>query len=161
MDQKLRRAQPADASAVRELTRAAYAKWVPVIGREPKPMTADYDLAVREHLIDLLYVDGQMAGLVEMIPQADHLLIENLAISPPCQGRRYGGRLMRHAEQVATSLGLPETRLYTNKLFAENVQFYCRRGYRVTHEEAFKAGIAVHMSKLLREDRSAPIDPMN
>jgi len=32
---RLRRAIPADAAAIRELTRAAYAKWVPVIGREP------------------------------------------------------------------------------------------------------------------------------
>ena len=43
-----------DASAVRELTRTAYAKWVPVIGREPKPMGADYDRAVRDHIVDLL-----------------------------------------------------------------------------------------------------------
>jgi hypothetical protein len=31
----LRRAEPADASAIRELSRAAYAKWIPVIGSEP------------------------------------------------------------------------------------------------------------------------------
>jgi hypothetical protein len=41
----LRRATPPDAPAVRDLTRAAYAKWVPVLGREPLPMTADYDAA--------------------------------------------------------------------------------------------------------------------
>ena len=35
----LRRATPRDAEAVRALTRAAYAKWVPLIGREPRPMT--------------------------------------------------------------------------------------------------------------------------
>ena len=32
----LRRAAAADAAAVRALTREAYAKWVPVIGREPQ-----------------------------------------------------------------------------------------------------------------------------
>jgi len=37
----------ADASAIRALTREAYAKWVPVIGREPKPMMADYAKAVQ------------------------------------------------------------------------------------------------------------------
>lgn len=49
----LRRATPSDAAAVRELTRSAYAAWVSVIGCEPRPMTADYDAAVRGHMIDL------------------------------------------------------------------------------------------------------------
>ena len=49
---ELRRAGLGDAAAVRALTRSAYAKWVPVIGREPKPMTADYAEAVRRHAID-------------------------------------------------------------------------------------------------------------
>ena len=50
----------ADASAIRALTREAYAKWVPVIGREPKPMMADYAEAVQKHRIDLLYLDGEL-----------------------------------------------------------------------------------------------------
>src|SRR5262252_3472638 len=60
---ELRRALPADAGAVRDLTRQAYAKWVPLIGREPKPMTADYELAVRRHRFDLLSSNGQLAAL--------------------------------------------------------------------------------------------------
>ena len=32
---ELRQAMATDAAAIRELTRAAYAKWVPLIGREP------------------------------------------------------------------------------------------------------------------------------
>jgi hypothetical protein len=75
-------ATAADAGAIRSLTRQAYAKWVPVIGREPKPMTADYAEAVNRHRIDLLYLDGRLAALIEMIPETDHLLIENVAVSP-------------------------------------------------------------------------------
>jgi hypothetical protein len=75
-----RRAGATDAIAVRALTRAAYAKWIPIIGREPKPMGADYDVAVRDHLVDLL-IDGEnLLGLIEMIPNGDHLLIENVAV---------------------------------------------------------------------------------
>jgi hypothetical protein len=48
----VRRAVAADAEAVLALTRIAYAKWVPLIGREPKPMTVDYERAVAEHMID-------------------------------------------------------------------------------------------------------------
>ena len=55
----MRRATPADAATVRDLTRAAYAKWIPLIGREPKPMTVNYERAVVDHIIDLYEVDGR------------------------------------------------------------------------------------------------------
>lgn len=145
----LRRAAPADAAAVRQLTREAYAKWIPVIGREPMPMTADYDAAVNEHLVDLLYVEGQLAALIEMIPETDHLLIENVAVLPSLQGRGLGRRLIGHAETVAISLGLPEIRLYTNKDFTANISLYLALGYRVDREEPFeRGGTTVYMSKL-------------
>lgn len=145
----LRQGVATDAPAIRELTRAAYAKWVPLIGREPKPMTADYDEAVRRHRFDLLYVDATLAALIETIREADHLLIENVAVSPSCQGRGLGRKLMAHAEAAAASQGLGEIRLYTNKLFAENIRLYGRLGYRVDREEELTGGIAVHMSKRL------------
>ena len=147
---ELRQAVAADALAIRDLTRAAYAKWVPVIGREPKPMTADYEEAVRKHRFDLLYQDGKLAALIETICGADHLLIENLAVSPAFQGRGFARMLMAHVERLAAASGFRETRLYTNKLFAENLQFYGRLGYRVDREEAFKGGVVVHMSKPVR-----------
>jgi ribosomal protein S18 acetylase RimI-like enzyme len=147
MNEELRQARAEDASAIRELTCAAYAKWVPVIGREPKPMGADYEKAVREHRFDLLYRNGNLVGLIETIPQPDHLLIENLAILPPCQGLGLGRKLMAHVERLAVAQGFAEVRLYTNKLFAENVSFYEKLGYRVYREEEFRGGVAVHMSK--------------
>ena len=76
-----RRAGPADAPAIDALTRAAYAQWVPVVGREPRPMTVDYTAAVRAHPIDLIEEDGKLAGLIEMSIEADHLLIVNLAVA--------------------------------------------------------------------------------
>ena len=144
---EIRRAGPADAAAIAALTRAAYEKWIPVIGRAPKPMTADYDVAVREHLIDLLFAGGELVALVECIREPDHLLIENLAVGPAQQGHGYGLHLLRHAETLARDLGYAELRLYTNKLFAENVAFYAKHGYRFDGETAFKGGFLVHMSR--------------
>ena len=40
-DLAIRPAVAAEAARIRALTRAAYAKWVAVIGREPLPMQAD------------------------------------------------------------------------------------------------------------------------
>jgi len=148
-DTEIRRAVPSDALAVCELTRAAYTKWIPAIGREPTPMTVDYDARVQDHRIELLHVDGRLAALIELVPEAAHLLVENVAVLPALQGRGYGRRLLAHAEAVAVSLGLSVMRLYTNPLFAGNVQLYSRLGYQVDREEPFKGGVTVYMSKQL------------
>ena len=110
-------------------------------------MRADHIAALREHLVDLLYVEGQLAALIEMIPAADHLLIENVAVLPALQGRGLGRRLMAHAEALAVSVGLREMRLYTNKEFASNLELYRRLGYRVDCEKLFMGGTTVYMSK--------------
>jgi GNAT superfamily N-acetyltransferase len=143
----LRAAADADVDAIRQLTREAYGKWVPLIGREPLPMIADYAEAVRKHRIDLLDIDGQLAALIEMVPAADHLLIENIAVSPAQQGQGIGKKLLAHAEQVAASLGVADILLYTNKRFVENVQLYLRNGYAIDREEPLKDGFLVHMRK--------------
>jgi ribosomal protein S18 acetylase RimI-like enzyme len=144
---QLRRGEAADAPAIRALTREAYAKWVAIIGREPKPMTADYAKALRDHRFDLLTLDGALAALIETVARADHLTIENVAVSPSFQRRGLGRMLIAHAEALAALSGLGEVRLYANKLFAENLRLYGRLGYQVDREEPFSGGVVVHMSK--------------
>ena len=148
---EFRRATQADVEAIRDLTRAAYAKWVPVIGREPKPMGADYELAIRKHRFDLLYIDDVLVGLIETVDEKNQLLIENVAVSPDFQRHGLGSKLMAHAEEVAASLGYERVWLYTNQRFTENIAFYRGLGYRVEREEDIGEGtIKVDMSKTLR-----------
>lgn len=146
----LRRAGDSDANAVRDLTRAAFAKWVPIIGREPKPMGADYQAAVRNHLLDLLSRDGELVGIIEIIPFSDHLLIENVAVAPALHGQGIGQRLMRHAEEVAEQAQCTELRLYTHNRFVENIKLYLKLGYRVDSKEEIADGFKVNMSKRLQ-----------
>jgi ribosomal protein S18 acetylase RimI-like enzyme len=143
----LRRAGDADAEAIGEVTREAYAKWVAVIGREPLPMTVDYAAAVRRNRFDLLFVGDRLAALIETTPEADQLLIVNVAVRPAFQGQGYGVRLLTLAEQLAEAAGLAGTRLYTNKRFVENLRLYAALGYGVEREEALSGGVAVHMAK--------------
>ncbi|CAN5841508.1 GNAT family N-acetyltransferase [soil metagenome] len=145
----LRTAVPADATAIRDLTRAAYAKWVPLIGREPKPMSADYEAAVRQHRFDLLYVADELAALIETIDQGHQLLVENVAVSPQHQGQGLGTRLMAQAEAVARGLGHGRIWLYTNQRFEENIRLYSRLGYRIDSQEPIGDAVRVNMSKAL------------
>ena len=142
-----------DAAGIRALTRAAYAKWVALIGREPLPMQADYERAVVMHTIDVLIVDGALVGLLETILRPDHLWIENVAVAPEQQGRGFGRLLLAHAERRAIDAGRPEIRLLTNQAFAANLELYAKRGYIVNRTEPFRGGTTVHMSK-----RIEPLD---
>src|SRR5262249_2685786 len=105
MGYHLRLADPDDAAAVRQLVREAYAKWVPVIGREPKAMMADYGLAIQNHIIDLLFDDDLLIGLIEFVVEPHGILIENVAVRPNEAGKGHGRRLMAHAVDFARSLG--------------------------------------------------------
>lgn len=142
-----RRAGPADASAVRDLTRAAYAQWVAPMGCEPRPMTADYDRAVLEHRVDLVEAGDTLLALVETALRPDDLLIVNLAVAPDHRGKGLGRGLLRHAERLAREAGRRTVRLYTNEKMAGNVALYERHGFRTERVEVIAVGTVIHMAK--------------
>ncbi|CAN7694311.1 GNAT family N-acetyltransferase [Mesorhizobium sp. LjNodule214] len=146
---QFRPAEPADAAAIRDIVCAAYSRWVPVIGREPLPMRADYDKAIREHQFDLAVENGEIVGLIETMRHDDHIWIENVAVAPKAQGRGIGRLLLDSAERKAIEAGCPELRLLTNGAFEANVLLYRRHGYAIDREEEFMNGITVYMSKTL------------
>ena len=146
---EFRPAEPADATAIRDIVRAAYAKWVPVIGREPLPMRADYDKAVAEHPFDVAVEDDRIVGMIETMLEDDHLWIENVCVAPQAQGRGIGRLLLERAERKALEAGRRELRLLTNGAFEANVLLYKRHGYSVDREEPFMGGMTVYMSKTL------------
>lgn len=144
-----RQARPEDAPAIHALVCAAYAKWVPIIGREPKPMSADYEQAIQEHDFTLLCIGGEIAGLIETMTRDDHLWIENVAVTPARQGMGLGRRLLEHAEETAEQSGLTKISLLTNADFKANVTLYEKIGYVTTVREPFMGGTTLYMSKSL------------
>jgi ribosomal protein S18 acetylase RimI-like enzyme len=113
-------------------------------------MTADYDQAVRRHIIDLHEEGGELLALIEMVVETGHLLIENIAVRPDQQGKGIGDRLLRHAEAVAASMNIGEIQLYTNAAFVSNIDFYSKRGYQEYDRRTMPSGrTAVFMRKTL------------
>ncbi|TGV12537.1 GNAT family N-acetyltransferase [Mesorhizobium sp. M8A.F.Ca.ET.173.01.1.1] len=146
---RFRPAEPADAAAITDIVRAAYARWVPVIGREPLPMRADYDKAVAEHPFDLAVEDGRIVGMIETLLADDHLWVENVCVAPQAQGRGIGRLLLERVETKARAAGRAELRLLTNGAFEANVSLYRKLGYTIDREEPFLNGTTVYMSKRL------------
>ncbi len=150
LERPLRRAKAADAAAIRQLTQEVYAKWIAVIGREPMPMRANYENAVQDHWIDLAEEDGELIGFIEMIPRADHLFVENLAVANAHQGQGLATRLLQHAEALAQKCELPQVQLATNQAFLNNLTFYQNRGYEAYETSAFAmGGIGVRFRKFV------------
>ena len=147
MGERIRRGTPDDVGAITALTRSAYAKWVPVIGREPLPMKVDYRAAIVAHRFDLLFADTALAALIETVLRDADLLIENVAVAPDFQKRGFGRTLIAHAERLAVEAGRSNVRLYTNSRFEENVRLYASLGYDMEGEETLNGSILVHMVK--------------
>jgi ribosomal protein S18 acetylase RimI-like enzyme len=144
-----RPARPDDAAAIRALVRAAYAKWVPVLGREPRPMQADYEAAVREHAFDIAERDGQMVALIETMLHTDHCWIENIAVAPAAQGQGLGTLLLERTEAKARAANREALRLLTNGRMDINIALYRRLGFTLDKKEPLGDGTVVYMSKRL------------
>lgn len=143
-----RRATPDDAPAVAALVEAAYAHYIPLLGRTPLPMETDHALAIRDHDVWVLEdADGSPVAVIDLVPRADHLWIDNVAVHPDAQGRGLGRALLRFAEAEAARLGLPELRLLTNERYTANIAMYERYGYRETHREPYRGTDLVHFRK--------------
>jgi N-acetylglutamate synthase-like GNAT family acetyltransferase len=124
-----------DVPALEEIARAAYAVYVPRMGREPPPMLADFAAAVAHGDTWVAEEDGVVLGYMVLVREDDHLLVENVAVRPAAQGRGVGGVLLELAERRARELGYEQVKLYTSETMTENIAYYGRRGYMETHRQ--------------------------
>jgi ribosomal protein S18 acetylase RimI-like enzyme len=145
----IRGATAGDAARMRAIAHAAYAKYVPRIGREPAPMVADYEAEVAANHAVVIETDGSVRGYMIAWPETDAYLIDNIGVDPACQGGGLGRRLINHAVSQADRLGLPALRLYTNALMSENLAMYAHIGFVETHRSIEKGFHRVYMRWIL------------
>ena len=143
----LRPAASADVAAITRIVRDAYSVYLPRMGKPPAPMLADYAATVTAKQATVLDAGGTVAGVIVLVEEPDHLLIENIAIDPRFQHRGLGRMLVEFAEQKARTRGYGEVRLYTNVLMTENVEFYGRLGFAETHRATEDGYARVFMRK--------------
>jgi ribosomal protein S18 acetylase RimI-like enzyme len=126
---EIRPASVEDVETVGRLVREAYEIYVPRIGREPAPMTADYDALVRDGAVWVAREGDAVVGVLVLHVLPEALLLENVAVAPAAQGRGIGRTLIGFAERRAGELGLGRVELYTNERMTENIGMYGRLGY--------------------------------
>jgi ribosomal protein S18 acetylase RimI-like enzyme len=132
-DAMVRTARPDDRAAVEAIVEAAYSVYVERIGKPPGPMLDDYAKLIGARAVSVLDdPDGAIAALIVLLPQPDHLLLDNIAVRPDRQGTGLGRRLVAFAEAEARRLGYAGLRLYTHATMTENIALYTRLGFRET-----------------------------
>ena len=136
-----------DADLIRTFVRATFAKWVPIMGREPLPMTADYAEALQHNGFVLAFAGDTLAGVLETVVEDDHLWVETVAVRSDLQGQGLGQILMAKAADEARAKGLSELRLLTNAALTSNLAFYQANGFRTDKTEPFRGGFVVWFSK--------------
>jgi GNAT superfamily N-acetyltransferase len=71
-------------------------------------------------------------GLIVLIDEPDHLLLDNIAVAPASHGQGIGRALLQFADSEARRRGYAELRLYTHQLMTENIALYARSGWQET-----------------------------
>jgi ribosomal protein S18 acetylase RimI-like enzyme len=129
MGDMIRQAEARDESAIRDCAEQAYARYVPVIGRKPAPMVADFaaQIAAGEVYVATDEQDA-FAGFIVFYAEDGHILLENVAVLPRAAGRGVGKALIGFCEDAARQRGM-NVHLYTNEKMTENLSIYPKLGY--------------------------------
>ncbi len=112
-------------------------------------MDDDYEHHVAAGEVAVLTIDGVITALVVLIPQPDHLLLDNIAVEPNHAGQGLGRRMMRFAEAETMRKGMGELRLFTHSRMISNVNLYRKLGFVETHRASVDGFDRVFMSKTL------------
>ena len=144
-----RRAAVEDAAAIRALLEAAYAIYVPRMGRLPVTMDGDFAAAVRDELIWVVIDGDGLLAVLHLRQRPDHLFIDDIAVRPDRQRRGIGKRLLAFAEAEGRRRGHGEIRLFTNATMVENAGLYAGLGYREYRREPVRGTEVIYMRKSL------------
>lgn len=126
----IRQAYTMDEPDVRDCAERAYARYIPLLGRKPTPMVADYGAQIAAGEVHVATDDdGILQGFIVFRPEGEYILLENIAILPSKAGRGIGKALIAFCEDEARRRGFGAVHLYTNVKMTENLSIYRRLGY--------------------------------
>ncbi|MEP2027409.1 MAG: GNAT family N-acetyltransferase [Paracoccaceae bacterium] len=141
-DRILRRATLLDESGIVRCIERAYAIYERAVPDLPE-VSQGIDRDIADNIVWVAELNGQITGVLVLIPEPDGLTIANVAVDPANKGQGIGGYLMERATAEAVRLGERSLRLSTHVDMPDNVALYMHLGW----EEIGREGNKVYMSK--------------
>ena len=126
----IRQAEASDEPEIRDCAEQAYARYVPLIGRKPAPMIADFATQIAAGEVYIATDDHDtFQGFIVFYPEDGHILLENVAVLPRAAGRGVGKTLIGFCENSARQRRMNAVHLYTNEKMTYNLSIYPKFGY--------------------------------
>ena len=161
----IRKANNQDVPGIRQCVDNAYRHYITRLGKPPGPMLDDYAEIVSKHRVYVAQADRTIVGLLVLMEDHSPVLLDNLAVDPVQQGTGLGKRLLTLAEDLMRESGHSTLQLYTHELMHENVNYYRKHGYQISHRVSEKGYQRIYMRKQLNrlakdsfKFRSAQVD---
>ncbi len=128
---KIRAAAPSDLAAVVACADRAFLPVAPADRRADPGHDDDLVEQIRNQNLHVISEgsDPTIVGYISLVPVADHLFVDSMAVLPEKHDRGLGTHLLRFAEREAERLGLNSVRLYTQQSSTDDFAFYPYRGY--------------------------------
>lgn len=126
----IRQAEARDEPEIMDCAEQAYARYVPLIGRKPAPMVADFASQIAAGEVYVATDDQDtVQGFIVFYAEEGHILLENVAVLPRAAGRGVGRTLIAFCENAARQRGINAVHLYTNEKMTDNLSIYPKLGY--------------------------------
>ena len=145
----LRSASPQDIPVLTRIAGEAYSPYIPLMGREPAPMGADYASHIAQDTCFVAVSDEQVIAFAVLISKADGWWLETIATDPAYQGGGAGAALLAHGERFLRAEGAPSYQLYTNEVMSGPYDWYLRSGFVETRRGTQDGFARIFMRKTL------------
>lgn len=131
----MRPADPGDSRQLAVIAEEAYGTYAEKLTEPPAPLLLDYSEVAASGRTYVAVECGEILGMVTVEPSGPHMILRNLAVRPSCQGKGVGTELVDLVEGLAREAGMDAVRLWTRAEMLDNISFYNKRRYSITHHE--------------------------
>jgi GNAT superfamily N-acetyltransferase len=140
---EVRLANPDEAEIVRQITLDAFESSRELLNPPAGALfetIEELNALIATQGVVLALLDGEPVGACRMTIYEDHIYCGRLGVFPDAQGKGVGTAILNFLEEEARKRNLPEVRLATREVLAENVAYYQKLGYVTTRRTKHPRG---------------------
>ena len=150
MPYQIRKAHLNDADKIKDCITDSFEKYVPLIHKEPEPMTLDYSDVIKERSVFILEEGPEVVGVIVLAEgDSSFMWLDILGVYNKYHNKGFGKRLIEFGETVMRERGVTESRLYTNARFIRTIDIYRHLGYEIYDKKMQNGYDRVFLKKAL------------